>query len=392
MGAIGFYLYMRHSLFVTAGAVNDLAVLSVLETVDVGGGQIVVREREFREELNELRQTLGLELVQLWSNGQLIARDSRIAQQVSSSGPAQEFILVNGHRMLVHRSHVGDTGMIVVGRQEELLVRELEALLRGLLLIVPLTVVLALGAGWFMAGQSIRPVRKAFDEQRTFMADASHELRTPLAIVLTQAEVALDGADDSGATERLRAALMVVARTARQMGRLVDDLLFLSRADATGLSPKVRPFPVGPFLEEVVESFFPLAKQKGMDLVVLLPSPEINIVADPDQLQRLVGVLVDNALQYGAAGKVEIKAASLGKEITIEVIDEGPGMADDFLPRAFDRFVRGDVARSRSIEGSGLGLSIARSICEAHGGTIELMSALHQGTRVLIRLPAAPAA
>lgn len=390
MGATGFYLYMRHSLIVAAGAVNDLAVLSVLETVDVAGGHIAVREPEFREELNELRQTLGLELVQLWRHGQLIARDARIAEELASTGPNQEVRLVQGQPMLVHRAPVGEGGVLVVGRREEMLVRELDALLRGLFLIVPLTVLAALGAGWFMAGHSIRPVRKAFDDQRTFMADASHELRTPLAIVLTQAEVALDGADSSlSSAERLRAALTVVARTSRQLGRLVDDLLFLSRADSIGLSPKSRPFALGALLDEVVESFLPIAQQKGLELAVSLPSAEISVVADPDQLQRLVGVLVDNALRYSTAGKVELKASAAGREIVIEVVDEGPGMAAEFLPRAFDRFVRGDRSRSRLIEGSGLGLSIARAICEGHGGTIELTSAVAQGTRASIRLPIA---
>ncbi len=389
-GASAFYFYLRHSLISAAGAVNELAVLSILETVDITQGTLIVRASEFEEELNELRQTLGLEVVQLWSEGLLIAGDNRVHQPVPSAGPTQEMMVINGQRLLIRRAPVGDNGMLVVGRRQALLTSELEALLHGLLLIVPMMVLAALGVGWFMAGQSIVPVRKAFEDQRTFMADASHELRTPLSIVLTQAEVALDAGDDSGRVESLRAALVVIARTARQLGKLVDDLLFLSRADATGLRPRMRLFPLGVLLEEVVESFLPMAKQKGMKIAVSLPAAELSVMADPDQLQRLLGVLVDNALRYGGSGTIEVKADVLGKDVSIQVIDEGDGMAAAFVPRAFDRFVREDAARSRAIEGSGLGLSIARAICESHAGTIELKpSATPKGTLVVVRLPIA---
>ena len=381
VGATAFYLYMRQSLVTAAAGVNALATLSVLETMDDSGSGLVVREREFREELDELHVTLRLELVQVWSRGELLARDGRVATLLPVDGPEQEIREVDSHPMLVGRTRVGDKGVVVVGRREELLDDQLALLLRGLLLIVPLTLIGALGAGWVMAGQSIGPVRKAFHDQRAFMADASHELRTPLAIILTQSEVALD----FGGTGH--AALTVVARIARQLGRLVDDLLFLSRADAAVLLRRHRPFPLTVLLEESVESFVPLAKQKGQRLVVSIPAEPLNVVADPDQLQRLVGILLDNAVRYSVPGDIEVRVERAGRQITLTVEDRGPGMPPAFVGRAFDRFARGESELANAAEGSGLGLAIARAIVEAHAGTIVLGSELGRGTRVTVTLP-----
>lgn len=387
VGGGAFYAYMRHALFAAARSVAELAALSVLETVDTRWPELAVRQPAFDEEAKELRLTLGVEVVELWSGeGQLLAQSNALGPPLPPVGPAQEQLELGGQPLHVHRSAVGARGVLVLARRESQLAQALSALLEGMLLVIPLTLLGALAAGWVMAGQSIRPLRKAFDEQRAFMADASHELRTPLAIILTQAEVALDA---PASPDSLRGALEVAARTARQLGRLVDDLLFLARADSAALLPRWQQFALGELLEETVEAFGPLARSSGKALSLALPQGELTIEADPDQLQRLVGVLLDNAIRYAGPGAVAVRVAREGKQVVLRVEDSGPGMPPELLASAFHRFTRGDASRSSAREGSGLGLSIALAIAQAHGGTLALESMPGAGTVATVRLPAA---
>ncbi len=387
LGALAFYGYMRHALLAAANAVNDLAALSVLETVAIDGPMPRARQPEFDEELAELRQTLGLELVQLWGDdGQVLASDRNVVQRALPRGPAHELLEVDGRRMVVSRVPVGLHGTLVVGRPETLVVEQLNVLARGLLLIVPLILLAALAAGWLMAGQSIRPLQRSFDEQRAFMADASHELRTPLAVILTQSEVALDRGDSAGSP--FRAPLSVIARTAKQLGRLVDDLLFLARADAGALSPRSRVFPMRVLLEECVEAFEPLAKERGFTLHLQLPEGDSPVDADPEHVHRLIGIVLDNAIRYAIPGRVDVRVAARGERVELEISDQGPGISPELLPRVFHRFSRGDASRSARTDGAGLGLAIARAIAEANGGSLSLDSSA-AGTVARVQLASA---
>lgn len=372
------YAYVRHALISASSAVEDLAVLSLLESVQVQGGSLSLNAAEFEEELAEVNETLGVVHVQLWNRqGELLAKDPNSQTHLPRSGPAQELQQVAGQWLLLRRVDVQGQGLILVGRRADDLQMELKTLRRGLLLMLPLIVAGALAAGWIMAGQSVRPVRRAFEQQRVFMADASHELRTPLAIIRTQAEVALD----AGASP----VLSVIVKRAQQLGRLVDDLLFLSRADASVLVPRRTDFSLMELVEEVVEGMAPLAAQQGAMLELVAEGGALPVSADPDQMGRLLTIFIDNAARHGGKGTVTVTVRQEGKIVSLRVQDRGLGMPQAFLSRAWDRFVRGDAARSG--EGSGLGLPIARAITEAHEGTVTLESQVGQGTVVTVLLP-----
>lgn len=227
----------------------------------------------------------------------------------------------------------------------------------------------------------------ALHAQRRFVADASHELRTPLTSLEGLSEMLLIGADRGDAN--------VVQRTARSMhrelgrlGRLVADLLTLSRLDST-MPMKAATLDAGKLVAEVAEQLEPMAEARGVQLTLLNPVPAI-VRGEPDRLKQVVLNLVDNAIRYtpegGEVGLSAMPDPARG-EVRIEVRDTGPGIDPRDLPHIFDRFYRGDASRARATGNTGLGLAIARAIVEAHAGAISVESTPGVGTLFRVALP-----
>jgi len=216
--------------------------------------------------------------------------------------------------------------------------------------------------------------------QRRFVADASHELRTPLTIIRANADV-LGWADAGDPLERAQA-LGDLAGEAERMGRLVDDLLTLARADA-GQELALQPTPLLPVLEDAYRHARTLAAGQA---VVLERADDATALANPDALGQLLLILVENALKYTpAGGRVALALCLDGEEARLSVADTGPGIAPRDLPHIFERFYRAEAARATS--GSGLGLAIARWLAERQGGHIGVASALGQGSAFTVVLP-----
>lgn len=380
----GVYLYVQHVLHASFDAGHELAVVSVLENVSRGPEGLHVDVKELAEELEELRGTLGVTAASVYgANGRQLASHG---VALSATGAPRELVGSGATLAVVRRAPVvrGDArGVVVVARTAAGLAEDLAAVRRGLLLFLPLVVLGSLGAGWVMAGRTLRPVRETIDAQRAFMADASHEIRTPLSVLRAHADVRLD---EDAALPAMRASLGVVARTAADLGALVDDLLFLARSDAAALAPRREPVDLEEIVEESVEAFGPVAAAKGSRLVVAVRGP-VTVEGDPAQLQRLVGVLVDNALCHGIASTIDVTLDVEGAHVVLRVADGGPGIPAALLPRVFERFVRGDGGGGGAEAGHGLGLSIARSIVRAHGGTLELAENARGGTTATASLP-----
>lgn len=377
----GVYFYVRHVLDAAFDAAHDLAVRSVLETVDVA--PLTVKEAEFVEEFEELKGTLGVVAASVWSpDGRRLVGEGLA---IGAEGPPREFSGSGSSTVRIRREPVTTThgtGVVVVARQATDLAQDLAALRRALLLFLPLALLGSLVAGWIMAGRSLRPVRRAIEQQRAFMAEASHEIRTPLSILRAHAEVPLQGDADPAA---MKASLDVIARTSARLGELVDDLLYLARSDAASLAPRRVSFDVEEWIEECVEAFGPLAAAKGSRLVIRTREP-LAMSADPSQLTRLLGLLVDNALKHGIPGEIEVSCERRGRYVELCVSDAGPGIPEEMLPRVFERFVRGAAAREGGSEGHGLGLAIGRSIVQAHGGTLGVQRNARGGTTAIARL------
>ena len=225
---------------------------------------------------------------------------------------------------------------------------------------------------------------QSFDHMRRFVADASHELRTPISIIRGEADVALT--HERGATE-YKQALALVLDESRRLSRLVDDLLNLARADAGRVKLRVEEFYLNDLLAECCRSAQTLAGARRVTLECA-PHDDLAFRGDEVLVRRMVMNLIDNAIRYTpAGGRVTVSLDSRGSDISIRVADTGTGIAPEIVPHVFERFYRGDKARSRQDGGFGLGLSIVKWVAESHNGTVDLSSAPGAGSTFTIRMP-----
>lgn len=310
--------------------------------------------------------------------------------------------------------------------------------------LVPLALLLAGTGGWLLARRALRPVDQmtrtarrieaehlgkrlegaevddelgrlartlnemlarleaAFAQVRRFSADASHELKTPLTVLKGEIEVALRSPRDPAEYQRVLASIL---EEVESMARLVDDLLLLSRADAGALRLDLGPVELDRLVEEVAKEGEVLARGKQVQVRIAGIEPLV-VRGDGQRLKQLLRNLVDNGVKYTPAGgqvtlglrvasrEVSSPSSQLpeapGPWVELSVRDTGVGISPEALPRIFERFYRADPARSRETGGAGLGLCIARTIAEAHGGTIEVESAPGAGSTFTLRLPLAP--
>lgn len=215
-------------------------------------------------------------------------------------------------------------------------------------------------------------LERAFVLQRRFVADASHELRTPVTTVCAESDIVL-GAPSRDEAE-YRESLFVIRDAGRRLARIVEELFVLARIDAGHLPVAQEPLYVDELLADVARSLRATAVTRSLSVVVDAPT-EMPFTGDPALLERMVLNLVDNALKYSPpGGSIDARVSRDDQMIEIVVADRGPGIPTEARERVFERFFRVDTARSRkdasSTGGAGLGLSIARWVAEAHGGTL----------------------
>jgi signal transduction histidine kinase len=238
-----------------------------------------------------------------------------------------------------------------------------------------------------------RRAERADQSQRELIVNLSHELRTPIASIRAHVEslTMRDGALQLD-PEVVRY-LDVVARETERLSSLVDDLLAVARAEAGELQLTVGPVSVLQVVHHVREALGPMARrQRRVTLLERLPEGGLPpVLADPDRLTQVMMNLVRNAVTYTPeGGLVSIEAAADGPgHVVLSVADTGIGIAAEDLGRVFERFYRTDASRARSTGGFGLGLSIARDLVEAMGGTIAVESEVGAGSRFTVRLPVA---
>jgi len=225
---------------------------------------------------------------------------------------------------------------------------------------------------------------KTFDTMRRFVADASHELRTPIAVIRGEADVAL--AQERSAGE-YREILAVILDESRRVSRLVDDLLNLARADAGHVQLQMRDFYLDDLLQDCCRSAQALAKARGVAIQCRAPE-DAQFRGDEELLHRLVMNLLDNAIRHTPeGGRVAASLEALDSGMRLRVSDTGSGIAPEALPYLFDRFYRGDRARSRQDGGFGLGLAIVKWIAESHRGAIAVETAPGEGSTFTVTMP-----
>lgn len=231
--------------------------------------------------------------------------------------------------------------------------------------------------------ESARRLAAALQSQSDFIADASHELRTPLTLIRGNAEIELAAEPDPDS----RQALSEILAESTRMSRLVEDLLFLARSDA-GVPPIEREYvPVRWLLSRLSGPAEAMARHRGVCTTLNLTG-DGHVEVDAGRIEQAVLILVDNASKFSPDDAcVSVQSGADGEFLTISVEDAGPGIPAEELPMIFERFYQVGTRRTRREGGSGLGLPIAKSIVEAHDGTIGIESNAGTGTRVTIRLP-----
>src|ERR1700722_14478991 len=225
----------------------------------------------------------------------------------------------------------------------------------------------------------------AFKKITQFTADASHELRTPVAVMRTRAELSLRKARSP---EEYRDVIAEVLTELEKTSGLIEQLMFLARADSGAETLHFSPTNVTEVLREACHQGSALAEAKQIGFQEQISTDSMWIRGDATSLRRLFLILIDNAVKYTPAnGQVEVSLHRNNGYAIAQVRDTGIGITENDLPNVFERFYRADKARTRELGGVGLGLSIGRWITEVHSGTIEVQSAPGRGSVFQIRLP-----
>jgi PAS domain S-box-containing protein len=217
-----------------------------------------------------------------------------------------------------------------------------------------------------------RRAEEASRSKDEFLATVSHELRTPLNHIIGWVTMLRSGNLQPDKTQK---AFDTIERNVRAQGRLIDDLLDVTRIISGKLLIEPRPIEIAKVVEAAAESISPVAEAKGVNFKTTI-APEAGMVSgDPDRLQQAIGNLLSNAVKFTPeGGHVELRLTRLNSQIEITVSDDGQGINPEFLPYVFDRFRQQDASTVRQHGGLGLGLAIVRHLVELHGGSVRVQS------------------
>jgi len=438
---LGWWL-ARQQLYGNADEVLRSKAAAVASEVDVSKGKLSF-SFDGAKKGSPPMVAVGLDVVRVWDASHRLIYRFPPGTQLGQPGPTaldetlagvEQFETVqadDGTLLRILYQPIVDKGKIIGAIQVARSQAELDALLARMrelgLLGVVLGLVVAWAGGSFLADRVLRPVDqirlaaerigaedlsmrldppatedelgrlvsafnnmierldRAFQQQQRFTADASHELRTPLTVIRSLADVALSSPPDQAYDRRVLAS---ICEESERLGRLLESLLVLARADQ-GQSLMLDAIDLDDVLLDAAERIAPRARQEGVHLSVT-PSDGDRVIGDASLLTQLLVNLLENAVRHTpAGGRVTLSAARAATtgQMVLTVADTGEGIAPEHLPRLFDRFYRVDSARSRGTGGFGLGLAICQWIVQAHRGTIVVRGAPGVGTTFEIRLP-----
>ena len=226
-------------------------------------------------------------------------------------------------------------------------------------------------------------LEEAESRRRSLTADIAHELRTPTSNIQGYMEAIKDGL-----FQPTPETIDTIHEQSLLLSRLVEDLRLLAQVDSGELPLQRMQTDIGQLLQSGVEALRPRAEIKGVALNIDAAQSLPSLDLDPARIAQVIGNLLDNAITHTPeGGAVTVSAHAAAGTVAVEIADTGSGIPPEDLPRLFDRFYRADPSRSRATGGTGLGLTIAGRLVEAHGGSIEAESVVGQGSRFIIRLP-----
>jgi signal transduction histidine kinase len=306
----------------------------------------------------------------------------RIAREILSA-PENEGVLKPYNLRFLKRSERGGFKVALIELSEE------RAAVRNTVLISALSLLASLSAffvvSFFLSGWVFRPAERAWQQQRRFVADASHELKTPLTVILANADILKNSR--GGLAKELWQWIDNTEAEAKNMKKLVDDLLFLAKSDGAGPPAAHGRINFSDLVQSAALSFESLAFGRGIRIDASRVAPGIFVNGDAFLLHRLVSGLLDNAVKYSDdAGTVSVSLGLRRARAVLSVHNNGIPIAAGDLAHLFERFYRAD--RARAGEGYGLGLAIAKSIAEQHHGRIAAESDEVRGTVFTASFPA----
>jgi heavy metal sensor kinase len=379
-------------------------------------GTITIRSPNIRQHEVPLSRTA----LEATFNGQTILESAKYPHE-----PPLRLISVP----IIHRGNL--LYIVQVGTSMESIEDTLRRFLILLIVAMPIALAVSLAAGWFLAGRALRPVDAitlaaqriaagdlsqrltmptapdeigrlagtfnnmigrldaSFRQIRQFTSDASHELRTPLTVMKGETELVLRR---PRALEDYQSVLESNLEEIDRMTRIVEELLFLSRADMGEVKMESKPVSLETLVEDIHRQATLLGQDRNIE-VVLGTVRRASVLGDELRLRELLLNLVENAVKYShPGGKVEIGLVTTGQEAILSVTDQGIGIGSEDHTKIFNRFFRTDGARAHTKKGTGLGLAICAWIAEFHKGRISVKSGVGQGSTFTVTLPLAPQA
>lgn len=269
--------------------------------------------------------------------------------------------------------------------QQVVIERTIDNFQHFLLIADIITLFIAGGLSYVVAGRTLRPIQKALQLQAQFTADASHELRTPLAIMKTSSEVALR--DHHVSMEKIKAVLLSNLEEIERMSNLAEDLLLTARMDSEPNITNNTLLDITALVRRCMAQINSLAQDKKITLTLKKETNTYYVRGNDASLERAIMNVLKNAIDYTMEhGSITITIQKTYTLIHIEITDTGIGISSEDLPYIFDRFYKADAARQHQ-ETNGLGLAITKQIIEQHYGTITAASAPTKGTTFTIKLP-----
>jgi heavy metal sensor kinase len=437
---VSVYVYLQHLLEATLdqNLVEDVEWMSRLVEVE----RNTTREREsIRELTREMRERILQHytanpmnyIVQLTDvEGQILYESQNRHSQIllGSQVPSGQTIMKTldtpdyGHLHVAARR--SDPFIIQVAYTDKATKAVLGHLVSIFAVMVPVVLFVSLSGGWLLAGMALRPVRQisqltnritaqrlneriparevddelgqliktingmiarlqsAFEQMRDFSMSMAHELKTPLTIMKGEAELALAKPPSIEETQRL---ITTYLEEVVRMSRIVEDLITLARAEAGQITIGKEQVNLNEVIQELSEDAVILSSSKQLTVQLVKNEPAV-VLGDRARLRQLFRALITNAVQYTEPrGRVSITCEVKEGNVSIDIEDTGIGIPPESLDKIFQRFFRVEEARSRVQGGSGLGLSVAKWIAEAHNGTISVVSTLRKGSRFTVRLP-----
>ena len=427
--------YLENSLAESLRRRADQIALSLGAKADKTGERAVFEEIQARYSPENSDRYIRISRTGgsvLYASGRTADFDPTGLAPMTPSNATRIAILPDHKRLLVsakvYQSPSGRGYLIETGAPEEPIQKVLERLVVLLLLGMPLLALAAMGGGYYLVGRALAPVveiarsaeqishhnlqerlpltqtgdelqelslalnrmisrlSQAFEQNQRFLADASHELRTPLAALRGELESLVEQA--RGQPE-LRDRAGSVLEEVDRLAKIVDALFAISRLDSGEAQQEWARFDLAALGASTADQMSLLATDKGISVACNVHG-SVSVTGDRARIKQVVVNLLDNAIKYTpAGGSVNLDVHVCEDKAVLEVADTGIGIPSGDLSHIFDRFFRVDKARSREVGGAGLGLSIVKSICTAHGGDVKVESIEGRGSRFKVELPLA---